>query len=154
MQEETKKPSLGDQVLSTALIWRLAQVVLVLAAAYLYFLVSSFGGNLQQARLFSTPHTGLLIQLAAVGVALGLCVGLALKDFSRGRIEFHVDWPALLINLIVAGFFVALSIALDLAALQNIAIMTSAAKNAVMIDPLIPFVWVGLALTTLLRARV
>ena len=153
MQEEAKKPSLGDRVLSTALIWRLAQVVLALAAAYLYFIVGSFGARLQQDRIFGNPHTGALIQTVLVGIGLGLCVGLAIKDLTRGAVEFHVDWPTLLINLVIAGIFVVISIVLDIAAMKNSAIATSAAKSAVLLDPLIPFAWVGLALTSLVRPK-
>jgi hypothetical protein len=153
MQEETKQVSLGDRVLSTAMIWRLAQVVLVLAAALLFLRVASFGNQLQQARLFFNPHTGLLIQAALVGIGLGVCVGLAIKDFTSGRIEFHVDWPTLLINLVAAGVFVALSIAVDISSVQNGVIDASAAKSAVLLDPLLPFAWVGLTLTSLLRAK-
>ena len=133
-------------------IWRLAQVVLVLAAAYLYFMLGSFGAVLQRDRLFSNDHTWPLIQSALVGVALGLCIGLALKDLSRGGVKFVVDWPTIIINALAAGAFVAVAISLNLAALKNVEALRGPIKDAVVLSPLMPFVWIGLTLTTLVRS--
>jgi len=132
-------------------IWRLAQVVLAIASAYLYFMLGSFGAVLQRDRLFSNDHTGLLVQSALVGVALGLCLGLALKDLSKGRIVFRIDWPTIIINLLAAGVFVAVAVALNMAALKNVEALRGPIKDAVVLSPLLPFVWVGLTLTTIVR---
>ena len=153
MQEEPKKPSPADKLLSTAVIWRLTQVVLVLAAAYLYFSLGSFGGLLQQNRLIGNPHSRELLQAVLVGIALGLCLGFALKDLSSGKMALVVDWPTLIINLLAAGVFVVVSFSLNFAALANVASTAGPIKDAVTLSPLVPFVWVGLTLTTLIQPR-
>jgi hypothetical protein len=145
--QDKKTPALSD-----ALIWRLAQIVLVLAAMYLYFTVRSFGGLLQRDRLFGNPHTGGLVQAIIVGLALGLCIGLALKDLSQG-VVLAIDWPTIVINLLAAGLFVAVAIGLNLEALRNVTVLQGAIKDAVVLSPLLPFVWVGLTLTTVVQGK-
>lgn len=147
MQESKDSPGRLD-----SLIWRLAQVVLVLAAAYLYFMLRSFGGLLQRDRLIGNPHTTPLIQAVLVGLGIGICIGLALKDLRRG-FTFTIEWPTLAINIGPATVFVAVSIALNIQATTGVALVQGAIKDAVTLDPLLPFVWIGLALTTILRAR-
>ncbi len=151
MQDSLSTPPSGDKGLG--LIWRLAQIVLVLAAAYLYFFAGSFAGLLQRDRLFSNPHTWPLIQAVFVGLGIGVCLGLAVKDLSKGEIVLHLDWPTLLINLIAAGVFVAVAVSLDVAAVRNTAIIQGPIKDAVIASPLVPFVWVGLALASIVRKK-
>lgn len=157
MQEEptasASPDKMVDKVLSTSVIWRLAQIVLVLAASYLYFYAGSFGGILQQNRLLITPHTDLLIKAALTGLGVGLCIGLALKNFSSGQVVFSVDWPTLIINLIAAFVFVGASITADIAGLTDTPLLSGGIKNAIIVSPLLAFVWVGLTLTTLVQPK-
>ena len=153
MQEPGQTSGLGERILGTANIWRLAQVVLILAAAYFYMGVGSFAAQIQQHRLFFEPHTALLLRLTALGIGIGLCIGLALKDFSRGQVEFAPDWPALVINLLGAAAFLAAEVALGIGAVKDTGVLRGAIKNAVVTAPLLPFVWTGLALTTLVRPK-
>lgn len=134
-------------------IWRLAQVVFALATAFFYFQLGSFGAVLQRDRLFSNEHTGLLVQSALLGLALGICLGFALKDLSKGRIVLHLDWPTIIINILVASVFIAVAVSLNLAALKNVQALRGPIKDAIALSPLMPFVWVGLALTTIVRSR-
>jgi hypothetical protein len=135
------------------IVWRLAQIVLVLAAAYLYFYLGSFAGFLQQERIFGNPHAMLLIKLALVGIGAGICLGLATKNLSNGEVIIAVDWPTLVINLLAAGVFVAVSISFNIAAIKSTAIMQGPIKDALIANPLFPFVWVGLTLATLVQVR-
>ncbi len=153
MEETSKASGVGDRILGTATIWRLAQIVLILAAAYLYLLIPSFGGVLQGQRITSEPHTANLLKLAGIGVGIGLCIGLALKDFSKGRIAFAPDWPTFILNMVGAGIFVVVSVALDVVALNNSVLARGPYKDAVIIAPLLPFVWAGLALMALVRPK-
>jgi hypothetical protein len=151
MQETPQTPPAEDKGLGA--IWRLAQIVLVLAASYLYFQLGSFGGLLQRDRLFGNAHTWPLVQAVLVGAAIGLCLGLALKDLSKGRIVFVIDWPTILINVIAAGVFIAVAVSLNVAALKNVAALHGPIKDAIVLSPLLPFIWVGLTLTTIVRSR-
>jgi|GEM_PF-6216629 len=155
IHEETQRPasSFSDRVLSTALIWRLAQIVLVLAAAYLYFYFGSFAAALQQLRVFGTPHGAFLLRLVVVGVGMGLCIGFALKDFSKGEVVFAPDWPTLLINLVASGIFVAIAFSFELGALRNEKYIHGLLLAAATQGPLLPFIWVGLTLTTPLQPK-
>ena len=150
---ESEPKNRVDRLLSNSLIWRLAQIVLVLAAALLYVAYGSFGGELQTSRLMLWPHTVLLVKAILIGLGIGVCIGLALKDLSSGRVAFVLDWPTLLISLVVAGFFTAVAISFHVAAQSNQELVKDALGAAVVTGPLLPFVWVGLALTTVLRAR-
>jgi hypothetical protein len=136
-----------------SLIWRMAQIVLVLAASYFYFLFGSVGGILQRDRLIGNEHTVPLIQTALLGIAIGLCIGLALKNLSNGQFRWSVDWLTLLINLAVAGVFAFVAISYAVAAVRNTEIITGAIKDATWLSPLLPFVWIGLTLTTLIRPK-
>jgi hypothetical protein len=80
MQETTPVPQPPSGEKGLGFIWRLAQIVLVMAAAYLYFYAGSLAGLLQRDRLFSNPHTEVLIKVILVGIGIGLCVGMAIKD--------------------------------------------------------------------------
>ena len=135
------------------LVWRLAQIVLVLAAAYLYFFLGSFGGRLHDDRLWGNPHTWPLVQAALVGAGIGLCIGLALKDFSKSDISLSIDWPTVIFNLLGASVFIAVAVALNTAALNNVEALRGPIKDAVVLSPLLPFIWVGLTLTTVVRGK-
>jgi hypothetical protein len=151
MQDTPQTPPPAEDK-GLGVIWRLAQIVLVLAAAYLYFMLGSFGGLLQRDRLFGNPHTWPLIQAALVGLGLGLCIGLALKDLSRGMM-LRVDWSTLVINILAAAVFIAVAVGLNASALKNTTFITGPIKDAVVLSPLLPFVWVGLALTTIVQPK-
>ena len=153
MEETVKTPSASERFLPSTLIWRLAQIVLILAACYLYILVGSFGGLLQRDRLFGNPHTVPLVKAVLVGLGIGVCIGLAIKDLRSGRVQLAVDWPTLIFNLLGAAAFVALSVALNVSAIKNTDIMRGPIKDAVILDPLVPFIWVGLALTSIVRSK-
>lgn len=151
MESEPSNPI--DKILSTALIWRLAQIVLVLAAALLYFALGRFGGDLQAARAMAWPHTVMLVKSILIGLGIGLCLGLALKDLSKGRIAFVVDWPTLIINLVAAGVFAIVAVSFNVSALLNLSLIRGPLGAAVVSSPLLPFIWMGLALTTIVQAK-
>jgi hypothetical protein len=140
-----------DRVLSTALIWRLAQVVFVLAAALLYLEFGRFGAELQTTRAMSVPHLSGLLKLILVGLGIGICIGLALKNLSTGRVRLVIDGPTLLISLLAAAFFVAVSVSFDVAAIANTTLVKGPLGHAVVVGPLLPYVWIGFALASVIQ---
>ncbi len=153
MQDHVETPKSDNKDMGSTLTWRLTQIVLVLAASYLYFLFASIGGLLQRDRLFANPHTGAILQTAALGVGIGICIGFALKNLANRRIAISVDWPTLIINLVAAGVFAAASFSYAIAAVRNTVVISGALKNATWLSPLLPFVWIGLTITTIVKAK-
>lgn len=153
MDDATKAPSVINRIFSTALIWRLAQIVLILVACYLYFSLGSFGGLLQRDRLMGNPHTVPLLKAALVGVGMGLCIGLALKDLTGGGIAFSFDWATIILNILAASVFVVVAISLNLSALRNTGYIGGPIKDAVTLSPLLPFVWIGLSISTIIQPK-
>jgi hypothetical protein len=151
--QDASSPSPAGQRISNGMIWRLAQIVLVLAAMYLYFLLGSYGVSLWESRLTLMPHTSLLIKAILNGLALGLCIGLALKNLGRGQVTIRVDWPTIIINALGAGLFAAIAIGFNVAAVQDTRFIQSHLKDAVSLSPLVPFVWLGLTITTIVQTR-
>lgn len=151
--QDASAPPPGRQGISNSMIWRLAQIVLVLAAMYLYFLLGSYGVRLWEARLTLMPHSSLLIKAILNGLALGLCLGLALKNLGNGQITITVDWPTIIINALGAGLFAVIAIGFNVAALQDTKFIQSHLKDAVALSPLVPFVWLGLTITTIVQTR-
>jgi ABC-type arginine/histidine transport system permease subunit len=136
-----------------SLTWRLTQIVLVLAAAYLYILFASVGGLLQRDRLMSNPHMTAMIQVALLGIGIGLCIGFALKTFGSGQFAIVVDWPTLVINLLAAGIFAVIAFSFAVAAARNTDVLRGAYRDATWLSPLLPFVWIGLTLSTIVKAK-
>ncbi len=145
-------PSLEERS-SSSLTWRLAQIVLVLAASYLYILFSSIGGLLQRDRLMSNPHMVPMIQTALLGIGIGLCIGFALKSFSSGQWTISIDWPTLIINLLAAGAFAVISFSFAIAAARNTGILMGPYRDATWLSPLLPFVWIGLTLSASVKSK-
>ena len=150
--ETTTPPSLEKRN-SPSLTWRLAQIVLVLAASYLYILFASIGGLLQRDRLMSNPHMTAMIETALIGIGIGLCIGFALKNLGSGQFVVSVDWPTLIINLLAAGVFAVISFSFAIAAARNTDILKGAYRDATWLSPLLPFVWIGLTLSTIIKPK-
>lgn len=136
-----------------SLTWRLAQIVLVLAASYLYIIFGSIGGVLQRDRLMGNPHMTAMIQTALLGIGIGLCIGLALKTFSSDAWKISIDWPTLVINLLAAGAFAVIAFSFAVATARNTGILMGPYRDATWLSPLLPFVWIGLILSTIVKPK-
>jgi hypothetical protein len=155
MPSETPEPTPPaiEKHSSPSLTWRLAQIVLVLAASYLYILFANIGGVLQRARLMSEPHTSAIVQTALLGIGIGLCIGFALKSFSSGTWAISIDWPTIIINIVACGGFAIIAFSTAIAAERNTGILMGPYREATWLSPLLPFVWIGLTLSTIVKAK-